>query len=96
MKSVASKKVQCTMVRDTDRAWSCTVAVDATPAMIHEVRLSWMDHDFWCGGRLSPGDMAETIVKYLLTADVALPGAFDAARARRWCPAIDADLRTHG
>lgn len=64
----------------------------------HEVRLSWSDHDYWCGGRLAPGVMSEQVVRYLVEHGVAgdLPARFDAGRARRWRPSIDTDLRQVG
>lgn len=68
----------------------------------HEVRLAWVDHDHWCGGRLPPSVVIQRVVEHLtaqghlagLQPGQALPATFDAARARRWSPGIDEQLRT--
>lgn len=67
----------------------------------HDVRLAWVDHDHWCGGRLPPSTVIQRVIEHLvaqghltgLDAGQPLPASFDAARARRWSPGIDAQLR---
>lgn len=88
--------VECETVRDIAGGWLCRVAVHASgPATHHDIRLAWCDHDFWCGGRLAPGDMAEAVVRFLLRArpGETLPARFDAARVRYWVRTADDELR---
>ena len=60
----------------------------------HTVTLSWRDHDFWCSGASAPSKVIQAVLEYLLRHETpALPPKFDAARARRWLPQIDQDIR---
>lgn len=108
MHGTSSSRVECTAVRETAGGWLCTVSVsDAQGQREHEVRLAWCDHDYWSGGAQAPGDLTQRLVKLLIEArgstlhvDSAvpwpLPAKFDAAKARRWCPSLDDDLRHAG
>ncbi|MBL8761128.1 MAG: hypothetical protein JNL50_07480 [Phycisphaerae bacterium] len=85
---------------ETPRGWRYEVHVthaDGTRSE-HWVTLAWVDHDHWCGGRLAPSRVVEMVLEYLLEkgTPVSFPAAFDAARARRWIPAIDQDLKCAG
>ena len=63
----------------------------------HTFTLSWQDHDHWCGGTVPPSRMVERVVEYCLTRrEEPLPLKFDAARARRWFPEIDREIRQCG
>jgi len=78
--------------------WSYEIAVrrDGLESA-HVVHLSWADHDFWSGGAQAPSRVVQAVIEYLLDhARVTLPDRFDAARARRWAPKIDDELRAHG
>jgi len=58
------------------------------------VTLAWIDHDYWSGGRCAPSKVIQALVEYVLRHETPpLPAAFDAARARRWLPQIDMELR---
>lgn len=65
----------------------------------HQVSLSWVDHDYWSGGRMPPSQVVEAVLRYALEHEVhQTPGApwparFDAARIRRWFPRMDEELR---
>ncbi|NUQ67210.1 MAG: hypothetical protein HUU18_02870 [Phycisphaerales bacterium] len=76
--------------------WSYEVAVRRDgQESAHVVTLSWADHDFWCGGTLAPSRVVQAVVEYLLDyAPITLPARFDAAKARRWAPRIDDEIRT--
>lgn len=80
------------------RGWNYRVVVhdDAGNTTQHAVSLSWVDHDHWSGGRRPPSRVIEALLQFLLSRRVpqALPARFDAARARRWIPEIDQELRT--
>jgi hypothetical protein len=108
MSRATGSKVECTQVRDDARGWTCVVRVaSGHDESDHEIKLAWCDHDFWTGGTASPGDLAERLVRFLVEARVSpehpdaaipwpLPAKFDAAKARRWCPAVDSELRAVG
>jgi spore germination protein YaaH len=80
------------------RGWSYLVEVrhDDGSVTSHTVTLAWVDHDHWTGGRIAPSRTIEAVLKYVITNAPTqdLPATFDAARARRWIPQIDRELRT--
>jgi hypothetical protein len=92
---VASIDVQSE--QDIARGWVYEVAVTHSGGLVtrHAVTLSWADHDFWSGGASPPSKVVEAVVSYLITHrnGEGLPPKFDAARARRWYPEIDRELR---
>lgn len=108
MNHATGSKVECTQVLDDPRGWACRVRIGSeTSGTDHEIRLAWCDHDHWTGGLIAPGELIERLVRFLLEARVSpahpdaaipwpLPAKFDAAKARRWCPAVDSELRTVG
>lgn len=75
--------------------WSYQVFVHrAEGPCEHTVTLSWRDHDYWCGGASAPSRVIQALIEYVLRHDTPpLPPRFDAARARRWLPQIDQELR---
>ncbi len=77
--------------------WDYTVVVEQDSGVTtqHQIRLAWVDHEHWSGGRLPPSQVIQTVVEKLLAhgMDGALPERFDAARARRWFPGIDRELK---
>lgn len=108
MSHATGTRVECTTVREDPGSWWCTVVVGAEGASSeHEVRLAWCDHDYWSGGLAAPGALVERLVRYLIDARSSadhpdacipwpLPAKFDAAKARRWCPSVDSELKTVG
>jgi len=106
MKQFTQPRIECTAVADVPGGWSCTVLIQsddrAESISEHTVRLAWCDHDHWCGGRLAPSVMIESLLRTLVSLrkgtvehhiPATLPPAFDAARARRWHRDIDHELR---
>ncbi|HYE60515.1 MAG TPA: hypothetical protein VD997_00840 [Phycisphaerales bacterium] len=76
--------------------WSYLVIIHRTEgAQEHTVTLSWRDHDYWCGGASAPSRVVQAVIEYVLRNDAPapLPLKFDAAKARRWLPRIDQELR---
>lgn len=67
----------------------------------HSVSLSWVDHDYWSGGRIPPSQVVEAVLRYAIEHDgdrargatMTWPAHFDAARIRRWFPRMDEELR---
>ena len=109
MNHTTGTRVECTTVREDPGSWHCTVVVGGGDGATseHEVRLAWCDHDYWSGGLAAPGALVERLVRYLIDARSSpdhpdafipwpLPAKFDAAKARRWCPAVDSELKSAG
>lgn len=79
---------------ETHNGWSFRVALDTRGGTSeHELSLSWVDHDHWTGGAVPPSALAERLLSVLAARVPDLPARFDAARARRWVPEIDALLQ---
>lgn len=80
------------------RGWSYLVEVrhDDGSVTPHTVTLAWVDHDLWTGGSVAPSRTVEAVLKYVMSQlpEQGFPATFDAARARRWVPQIDRELRT--
>lgn len=98
--------------RETPRGWSYRVVVGSgeEKPTEHEVTLSWVDHNYWCGGTQAPSVTAERVLEELLRAiDSAeivgafparfgeeLPARFDLSLARRLVRGLDASMRRAG
>lgn len=86
--------------QEIPHGWKYRVLVRAGPGepgredARYEIRLDWVDHDHWSGGRCPPSRVVEALVRYLLdrSPERSLPDRFDAATARRWCPELDREL----
>ncbi len=80
------------------RGWAYDVEIlrEDGSASTHRVTLAWVDHDHWTGGSCPPSRTVEAVLRYVVEHEPerALPPTFDAARARRWLPAIDSEIRT--
>jgi hypothetical protein len=89
--------VQTEVENTQSKCWDYTVVVedDSGEASSHRVRLSWLDHEHWSGGRVPPSKVIEVVLECLLSHGMKaeLPERFDAARARRWIPGIDRELQ---
>ena len=60
----------------------------------HTIRLAWVDHEHWSGGRVAPSKVVESLLEYLLQRETEheIPASFDASTVRRWFPDVDRDL----
>lgn len=95
--------------RETPRGWSYRVVVGAgeRESTEHEVTLSWVDHNYWCGGTQAPSVTTEQVLGTLLSAMAGgaacrsmrdargerLPDRFDLSLARRIVPQLDSMLK---
>lgn len=79
------------------KCWDYTVRIEhgTSPATQHQIRLAWVDHEHWSGGRIAPSKVLQTVIEHLIShgMEAQLPAKFDAAKARRWIPGIDQELR---
>ncbi|MBL8876971.1 MAG: hypothetical protein JNM86_14340 [Phycisphaerae bacterium] len=98
--------------RETPRGWSYRVVVGCGEdhSTEHEVTLSWVDHNYWCGGTQAPSVTAEQVLETLFEAvrngvicdglrhsfGGRLPSQFDLSLARRIVPSLDAKLKRVG
>lgn len=81
---------------EATRGWTYRIEVARGEGVTttHRVTLGWRDHDYWCGGASAPSRVIQRVLEYVLAhREESLPEAFDAARARRWFPHIDEELR---
>jgi hypothetical protein len=79
------------------RGWQYLVEVvrDDGRTSEHRVRLSWADHEYWCGGRAAPSRVVEALMRFLVERESGgkeIPASFDAATARRWYPGVDEEI----
>ncbi|MEM7755440.1 MAG: hypothetical protein AAF297_07365 [Planctomycetota bacterium] len=76
--------------RDAPRGWLYTVRIARRAAgeSVHEVSLSWADHDQMTGGAASPSRLVASVCEVLVEArgEEPLPERFDVATVRRWVP----------
>lgn len=88
--------IEVVLEEEVQGGWLHTVRVlgPAERSTRHKVRLSWVDHDYWCGGSKPPSRVTEAVVERLVACEpiIELPDQFDAATARRWLPGLDEDL----
>ena len=82
--------------RDTGGGWEFTVRLGPPEGDAREVRLrlAWVDYEHWSHGKHEPVKVADALVRYILERGGGrdLPERFDAARARRLYPRLDAEL----
>lgn len=87
-------KTEC----EAQRGWTYEVEVrrDDGSVSSHTVKLAWVDHQHWTGGSIAPSRTIEAVLRYIMeqVPALAFPPVFDAARARRWLPRIDRELKT--
>lgn len=96
-KSPTTPRVELGEERAGPRGWVYGVVMHHADESVtrHEVSLAYVDHEYWCGGRLAPSAVVERVLLMMLDAgDGALmPATFDLARGRRWHAGLDADVR---
>jgi len=96
--SAAVAEIDVKTELEESRGWSYLVEVRRADGTVssHMVTLAWVDHDLWTGGSVAPSRTIEAVLKYVMThvPEQGWPPKFDAARARRWIPQIDRELRT--
>lgn len=89
-----SARVEIITEEDTPGGWEyhARVGVEGETPREVRVRLAWVDHDHWSGGRCAPSLVVERLLRLLIdrTPVSELPEQFNAASARRWAPGIDA------
>jgi hypothetical protein len=86
---------------ESPRGWTFRVRLEdpipgagGAPPDIREVRLSWVDHEYWSHGLSGPATVVSALVGILAEHDALddLGASFDAASARRRFPALDDEL----
>jgi len=62
---------------------------------LHVLALDWADYEYWCGGNVSPSDVARAVLMILFRAipGYVLPERFDCSLARRVVAGFDALLK---
>lgn len=81
--------------RETLRGWTYEVVLTrGQGTSIHQVSLSWADHDYWSGGSLPPSRVIEAVLAWLADEhpEFAWTERFDASTVRRRFPGVDETL----
>lgn len=91
----ATPRVEIGTERETDHGWTYEVSIrrEGEQETLHEVSLSWRDHDYWCGGTKAPSRVVQAALEYAVANDAAPPARFDLARLRRMLPRFDSEFR---
>lgn len=92
---MSEARVTVEQERETERGWSFLVRIDATPAPTRRtVRMSWVDHEYWCHGGSRPSRVVAALIEFLLDRGGldTLGETFDAAAVRRLHPCVDREL----
>ncbi len=86
--------------REAPRGWVFRVRVEGAggagkAGSVREVRLSWVDHEYWSRGQCPPAEVVSALVGLLAERGGLdeLGGSFDASVARRRQPWLDDELR---
>lgn len=86
-------KIEVQTEEETGRGWIYHAIADhGGRKSEHSVKLAWVDHELWSGGRVPPSRVIEALLDYLFERGHEVPAAFDAAMARRWFPDVDREL----
>ena len=93
---VSGRRVLIEQEEELSRGWSFRVRIESDPgtASYRTIRLSWVDHEYWCHGGSGPARVVEALVEFLLERDglESLGESFDAAAVRRFYPSVDREL----
>jgi hypothetical protein len=80
------------------RGWEYRVAAerDSGERTEHTVRLSWVDHEHWSGGRTAPSRVVQVLMELLLEREreQRIPDKFDASTMRRLHPELDGQMQS--
>jgi hypothetical protein len=89
-------KIEVKTEQENAHGWAYEVEIARAGGSLscHSVSLSWVDHEFWCGGSVPPSRLIEALMAFLLQheGEHPIPARFDAATIRRWYPDIDEQL----
>ena len=90
------ERVEVLDENETGVGWRFRVRItrDVGGSTEHEVRLSWVDHDFWSGGASAPARVVQALMEYLVerAPGEMIPHRVDASTIRRRHPEVDAVL----
>ncbi|MCA9294478.1 MAG: hypothetical protein KDA20_11765 [Phycisphaerales bacterium] len=82
--------------RSVGAGWAFAVEVSCDGRSCeHNVLLSWVDYDYWCGGASSPADVVRHAILTALQAKTPTQFGerFDCSTLRRCCPGFDDAMR---
>jgi hypothetical protein len=86
-------KIEIQTEEETGRGWVYLAGVELEGRRSeHTVRLAWVDHELWSGGRVPPSRVVESLLGFLIERGREVPAQFDAAAVRRWFPDVDQEL----
>lgn len=90
-------KVEIETEQESGRGWEYHAKVSrggAGDTTEHTVKLAWVDHEHWSGGRVPPSKVIESLLEFLVEREEKheIPAKFDASTVRRWFPDVDREL----
>lgn len=86
-------KIDIQTEEEVGRGWVYHALVEhAGQKTEHTVKLAWVDHELWSGGRVPPSKVIEALIAFVVDQKRELPASFDAATVRRWFPEVDREL----
>jgi hypothetical protein len=91
-------KIEVITEEEKGNGWVYRVAVERDAGAgegktEHTVRLAWVDHEHWSGGRVQPSKVIEVLMGLLAGRNREIPAEFDAAAVRRWWSGVDAAMQ---
>lgn len=79
--------------QETARGWRYEVTWQSPRGLsVHILTLSWVDHDYWCGGREAPSMMVRRVFECFVCSGRAIPDRADCSTLRRLYPELDEAL----
>jgi hypothetical protein len=83
-------RIESVSEQESARGWRYQVHITGPRGTsIHTITLSWVDHDFWCGGRDAPSTTLDRVLTVALSAGITLPHRTDCSTLRRLIPGLD-------
>lgn len=74
----------------TSTGWRYLIRIRRQHAtQVHTLTLSWVDHDYWSGGAVSPSATIDQVIHAMIAAQVPLPARADCSTLRRLHPGLD-------
>jgi len=72
------------------RGWQYEVTWQSPRGLsVHILTLSWVDPDYWCGGREAPSILVQRLIESFVRSGRAVPNRADCSTLRRLYPELD-------
>ena len=86
----ANSRIVSMTEQETARGWQYTVELQGAKALTeHVLTLSWVDHDYWCGGCAAPSETLRRVIDAFSRSPLPVPTKADCSTLRRLYPRLD-------